>query len=692
MSDASLQIKVGADVKDAVSGFKQVQTEASNTGQSVKDTGQTFVVLNNQLNASVGYLKQVREAEAAAAEQTQALGDSVKQASEATNEFGGISKILGLNLSQSRIAFQDLGRVIEGQSFSLRSISSNFSLLGPEVTIAAAAIGFISEALIKYVDSEKDAATATGHLNDALKDQAAILKNDLSDLSRATDLQQAQLKNQGANPSQLLEAKIEQAQREKQLRDNDLYDQQHYYDQAFSINEKDDEKRKKLQDEAIKDLDAAEQAQKNAVNKLAILNQEKISADNDAAQKIHDNQEKALEEQANFIKSLQKISDDAEQKEEFELTQRFQKTKEDLEKNNLSTSQLTEAYYQGIADIQQKYADKANAVVAKAFAEEATKLKETQQEGLDSLTKQEDEYFTKSESIGLSAAAKRIVDEDNKYKKLIDQAMLYGADIEKIELQHQQNLAKIDQENEKDQTVKNVADFQLDFNSKAETSSAQKALQEVLKQIQENIKAGNIDLAYKVSLHMDKTVQKQQITDSVNDINLLFQKVQLAAVEGIGTFLGNVLAGAKNPMNDVVKSIGNILGEGLEIIGKQLIEAAGIMAIIQTAIQALGTSLGPEAAVIAGIAAIAAGTLIKAEVSKVTATAFADGGIVTGPTYGLVGEAGPEAIIPLGQMDKVIRSVTGNGAGAMTVNVRGQLSGQNMILLNARATKNQTLV
>lgn len=116
------------------------------------------------------------------------------------------------------------------------------------------------------------------------------------------------------------------------MRDNDLYDQQHYYDQAFSINEKDDEKRKKLQDEAIKDLDAAEQAQKNAVNKLAILNQEKISADNDAAQKIHDNQEKALEEQANFIKSLQKISDDAEQKEEFELTQRFQKTKEDLEK------------------------------------------------------------------------------------------------------------------------------------------------------------------------------------------------------------------------------------------------------------------------------------------------------------------------------------------------------------------------
>jgi hypothetical protein len=40
---------------------------------------------------------------------------------------------------------------------------------------------------------------------------------------------------------------------------------------------------------------------------------------------------------------------------------------------------------------------------------------------------------------------------------------------------------------------------------------------------------------------------------------------------------------------------------------------------------------------------------------------FADGGIVTKPTLGLVGEAGPEAIIPLSQL--------GRGAGGTTVNV-----------------------
>lgn len=41
---------------------------------------------------------------------------------------------------------------------------------------------------------------------------------------------------------------------------------------------------------------------------------------------------------------------------------------------------------------------------------------------------------------------------------------------------------------------------------------------------------------------------------------------------------------------------------------------------------------------------------------------FADGGIVTGPTLGLVGEAGPEAVIPLNQA---------NGLGGITINIQG---------------------
>jgi phage-related minor tail protein len=42
---------------------------------------------------------------------------------------------------------------------------------------------------------------------------------------------------------------------------------------------------------------------------------------------------------------------------------------------------------------------------------------------------------------------------------------------------------------------------------------------------------------------------------------------------------------------------------------------------------------------------------------------FATGGIVTGPTVGLVGEAGPEAIIPLDRMGKM------GGGNSYTINV-----------------------
>jgi hypothetical protein len=58
------------------------------------------------------------------------------------------------------------------------------------------------------------------------------------------------------------------------------------------------------------------------------------------------------------------------------------------------------------------------------------------------------------------------------------------------------------------------------------------------------------------------------------------------------------------------------------------------------------------------------GSSVSSLISKVTP--FAEGGIVTGPTLGLVGEAGPEAIIPLSRA----ASFPGIGGG-ITVNITG---------------------
>jgi hypothetical protein len=45
---------------------------------------------------------------------------------------------------------------------------------------------------------------------------------------------------------------------------------------------------------------------------------------------------------------------------------------------------------------------------------------------------------------------------------------------------------------------------------------------------------------------------------------------------------------------------------------------------------------------------------------------LAEGGIVTGPTLAMIGEAGPEAVVPLSKM--------GGMGGGITVNVNGGLS------------------
>lgn len=56
-----------------------------------------------------------------------------------------------------------------------------------------------------------------------------------------------------------------------------------------------------------------------------------------------------------------------------------------------------------------------------------------------------------------------------------------------------------------------------------------------------------------------------------------------------------------------------------------------------------------------------------AEISgRIAIPAMADGGIVTGPTLALIGEAGPEAVVPLNQMR--------NTGGGITVNVNGGLA------------------
>jgi hypothetical protein len=67
---------------------------------------------------------------------------------------------------------------------------------------------------------------------------------------------------------------------------------------------------------------------------------------------------------------------------------------------------------------------------------------------------------------------------------------------------------------------------------------------------------------------------------------------------------------------------------------------------------------------------------------------FADGGIAYGPTVGLFGEAGPEAIVPLNKLPEIIaRSGVSSDGGNMTLTA--QITGNNIYLSNARTVNSR---
>jgi len=102
------------------------------------------------------------------------------------------------------------------------------------------------------------------------------------------------------------------------------------------------------------------------------------------------------------------------------------------------------------------------------------------------------------------------------------------------------------------------------------------------------------------------------------------------------------------------------LSSMLSLLLQTALQAVLTAEIVQKALKWMWSPNG-RLVIIGALAALAA---LQAAFSKQTeATPMADGGIVTKPTLALIGEAGPEAVIPLS------RGRRGTGAGGVTVNV-----------------------
>lgn len=141
-------------------------------------------------------------------------------------------------------------------------------------------------------------------------------------------------------------------------------------------------------------------------------------------------------------------------------------------------------------------------------------------------------------------------------------------------------------------------------------------------------------------------------------------------LESFGVLLGDAITGKANAMETFLQSFASSLAQFLGTFGKALIAQGIAIDAFKESLK----SLNPAVAIIAGTGLIAASALVRNAMAKNSEVqAFADGGIVSGPTLGLMGEypgarSNPEVIAPLDKLQSMIN--TGGGGGELVATTR----------------------
>lgn len=182
-----------------------------------------------------------------------------------------------------------------------------------------------------------------------------------------------------------------------------------------------------------------------------------------------------------------------------------------------------------------------------------------------------------------------------------------------------------------------------------------------------------------------EVVKEYEVTwaTTVNEINKMVIDLVNNSIFYLAESLGKALAGEKI---DVISGLGLLLADSLMQLGKALIVYASMAGL---AIESLKNPLKWKVALAAGIAAVAAGAFLKSKLSNNKPKEFANGGIISGPTLGLMGEypgasRNPEVVAPL---DK-LKSLMGEGGGTL----EARISGNDLLILMNKAgrTNNNT--
>lgn len=177
-------------------------------------------------------------------------------------------------------------------------------------------------------------------------------------------------------------------------------------------------------------------------------------------------------------------------------------------------------------------------------------------------------------------------------------------------------------------------------------------------------------------------IKKAELKERINEAFAEgMRNLQVEAFAGIGDAIAEGLAGGN--IGDALKGMFSTLGSVIQQLGAQIIALSPIIKAVKTAIE----SFSPVGILAAGIGLVALGGVIK----KATTAKFAEGGVVFGPTLGLMGEyagasSNPEVIAPLNKLKDLL-----GDRGSSNVNLNGEfrINGYDLALLLSRVNQRQ---
>jgi hypothetical protein len=160
---------------------------------------------------------------------------------------------------------------------------------------------------------------------------------------------------------------------------------------------------------------------------------------------------------------------------------------------------------------------------------------------------------------------------------------------------------------------------------------------------------------------------ERKMANATDSVNSSFASLQTDAANSFAQFIADTAEGDKNAGANFGKSMMGAIANFMQSVGAALVTTA----IASKAFKELILK-EPVAAAAAGVALVAGAAILRAQLSHGPKyTAFADGGIVSGPTLGLMGEypgasSNPEVIAPLDKLKGMLKTNDSSGFVAST--------------------------